>query len=503
MIPDGARYLVGLIGAEIGTSLSPQLHEREADELGLRYFYQLIDIGRLGLEAEDAGAAAVRSAPDGFPRPEHHPPVQADRGAAPRRAVPRSRRAGRGEHRRVRRRQDDRAQHRLLGLRGRVHPRAARRAAAARGDPRRRRRGEPRSPTRCCGWARSGSRSSRWSPPGPSGSPPPCAHSSRRTGSGRSTPAIWPRRWRDADGLVNATPVGMEPQAGMPLPEELLRPEMWVADIVYRPLETELLPACPCARLPHPVGRRHGGLPGRCRLPPVHRPRTRCRADVRPPGVAYRGPCNRSPGRGDGHPTDQITERTAMSPRRETSLRVAGGGPTRMQRSIATVSLSGTLEEKLTAAAQVGLRRGRDLRERPDRLPAPTRRGAAARRRPRPAHRALPAVPRLRGGTRRPACAQPAPRRAQVRGDGLARRVHDAGLLQRLARGHRRRRARRRAAAPAGRAGRGHGMRIAYEALAWGRHVNSYRHAWQLVERGRPPAAGHLPGQLPHPVPAP
>jgi shikimate dehydrogenase len=27
----------------------------------------------------------------------------------------------------------------------------------------------------------------------------------------------------------------------MPLPEHLLRPEMWVADIVYRPLETELL----------------------------------------------------------------------------------------------------------------------------------------------------------------------------------------------------------------------------------------------------------------------
>ena len=36
MIPGEARYLVGLIGAEIGTSLSPQLHEREADQLGLR-----------------------------------------------------------------------------------------------------------------------------------------------------------------------------------------------------------------------------------------------------------------------------------------------------------------------------------------------------------------------------------------------------------------------------------------------------------------------------------
>lgn len=56
----------------------------------------------------------------------------------------------------------------------------------------------------------------------------------------------------DADGLVNATPVGMEPQTAMPLPEELLRPQLWVADVVYRPLETELLArarACGCRTL--------------------------------------------------------------------------------------------------------------------------------------------------------------------------------------------------------------------------------------------------------------
>ncbi|MDB5773044.1 MAG: 4-hydroxyphenylpyruvate dioxygenase, partial [Burkholderia sp.] len=27
-----------------------------------------------------------------------------------------------------------------------------------------------------------------------------------------------------------------------------------------------------------------------------------------------------------------------------------------------------------------------------------------------------------------------------------------------------------------------HGITVGYEALAWGRHVNSYRHAWRLVE---------------------
>lgn len=44
-----------------------------------------------------------------------------------------------------------------------------------------------------------------------------------------------------AQGLVNATPVGMTAYPGLPLPKELLRPELWVADIVYFPLETELL----------------------------------------------------------------------------------------------------------------------------------------------------------------------------------------------------------------------------------------------------------------------
>ncbi|MFF5366699.1 bifunctional sugar phosphate isomerase/epimerase/4-hydroxyphenylpyruvate dioxygenase family protein [Streptomyces sp. NPDC013187] len=34
------------------------------------------------------------------------------------------------------------------------------------------------------------------------------------------------------------------------------------------------------------------------------------------------------------------------------------------------------------------------------------------------------------------------------------------------------------------------GMRIAYEALAWGRHVSTYDHAWRIVERAAHPALG-------------
>lgn len=47
----------------------------------------------------------------------------------------------------------------------------------------------------------------------------------------------------ESDGLVNATPVGMRAYPGTPLSLSLLRPTLWVADIVYFPLETALLGA--------------------------------------------------------------------------------------------------------------------------------------------------------------------------------------------------------------------------------------------------------------------
>lgn len=46
---------------------------------------------------------------------------------------------------------------------------------------------------------------------------------------------------KSADGIVNATPIGMAKLPGLPLPGELIEKRHWVADIVYFPLETELL----------------------------------------------------------------------------------------------------------------------------------------------------------------------------------------------------------------------------------------------------------------------
>src|ERR1700746_4030553 len=47
-----SSFLVGLIGSAIQASLTPAMHEREADENGLRYIYRLIDIEKLGLGVE-------------------------------------------------------------------------------------------------------------------------------------------------------------------------------------------------------------------------------------------------------------------------------------------------------------------------------------------------------------------------------------------------------------------------------------------------------------------
>jgi shikimate dehydrogenase len=46
-----------------------------------------------------------------------------------------------------------------------------------------------------------------------------------------------------ANGLIHATPTGMAAHPGLAVDPSLLRPEMWVAEVVYFPLETELLRA--------------------------------------------------------------------------------------------------------------------------------------------------------------------------------------------------------------------------------------------------------------------
>lgn len=44
-----------------------------------------------------------------------------------------------------------------------------------------------------------------------------------------------------ADGVANATPIGMAGFPGNPVPVAALRPAHWVADVIYTPIETELI----------------------------------------------------------------------------------------------------------------------------------------------------------------------------------------------------------------------------------------------------------------------
>ncbi|MGQ7787129.1 shikimate dehydrogenase [Nesterenkonia sp. K-15-9-6] len=56
-----------------------------------------------------------------------------------------------------------------------------------------------------------------------------------------ATPEDLPALLADADGLVNATPIGMAHHPGTPVDRRHLHPGLWVCDVIYRPVETQLL----------------------------------------------------------------------------------------------------------------------------------------------------------------------------------------------------------------------------------------------------------------------
>lgn len=61
-------------------------------------------------------------------------------------------------------------------------------------------------------------------------------------GAGRASgEADIARAIKEATGLIHATPTGMDKLPGLPLEASLLRPDLWVSEVVYFPLETQLL----------------------------------------------------------------------------------------------------------------------------------------------------------------------------------------------------------------------------------------------------------------------
>ena len=232
------RYLVGLIGAGIGTSVSPALHEREADRQHVRYLYEIIDLDTLGLAAGDVGELMTAARRLGFRGLNiTHPckqevvkhlddlgPEAAELGAVNTVVFDDGRAIGHNTDR--------------YGFF----------AGLTRALP-----GTPPGDVVQFGAGGAGLAVA---------SALVAAGATRLTvtdldaerarllaesvaAAGVTVEAVTPQEARerlaDADGLVNATPIGMEGHPGSPVPADCLRSELWVADVIYRPLDTELI----------------------------------------------------------------------------------------------------------------------------------------------------------------------------------------------------------------------------------------------------------------------
>jgi len=216
-----------LVGAGIGPSLSPALHEREADQLGIRYLYRRLDLDELRLPVGDIVTAARIAGYDGLNIT--HPGKQLvlkhlDRLDSTRAAL------------------------------GAVNTFVFRDGQAIGYN------------TDTTGFARAVETGlpdvamDRVVLIGAGEAGAACAHALRTLGAthievfdqdpvragklpGTTAGTDLEKALSTADGLVHATPTGMTAHPGLPLDEDLLDPRLWVADVVYRPLNTALVQA--------------------------------------------------------------------------------------------------------------------------------------------------------------------------------------------------------------------------------------------------------------------
>jgi shikimate dehydrogenase len=229
MLTRSDTFLVGLVGSGIGTSLSPPLHERAAAELGLHYTYRTLDLDVLGL---GVGALLSRARDAGYDGLNVTHPCKTA----------------------VLEYLDELDD--LAAAIGAVNTVVIRDGQAAGHN------------TDATGFAESVERGLAEAGMGTvvllgaGGAGSALAHTLRRRLGVEELVIVDTDRPRaaalartvggrvgepgdvaGADGLVHATPTGMEGHPGIALDPGLLREHLWVADIVYRPLETALLRA--------------------------------------------------------------------------------------------------------------------------------------------------------------------------------------------------------------------------------------------------------------------
>ncbi len=234
--------LVGLIGSGIQASRTPAMHEREGTAQGIRYVYKLIDLDRLGLDASalpDLLTAAERMGFAGLnithpckqavlPLLHDLSPDAAAIGAVNTVVLRHGKRVGHntdwfGFAENVRRSLPDATRERVVQLGAGGAGSAVAHALLTLG-------------------VRHLSISDI-----DAGRAGMLAEGLARRFSGAVVDAVTDvanavaNAVEQADGLVNTTPMGMVAHPGLPLPRSLLRPTLWVAEIVYFPMETELL----------------------------------------------------------------------------------------------------------------------------------------------------------------------------------------------------------------------------------------------------------------------
>jgi shikimate dehydrogenase len=224
---------VGLIGAGIGPSLSPALHEGEARAIGLPYRYLRLDLDELGLPAERVGELLARVRAEGFrgvnvthpckrlalPHLDAVAPGAAEVGAVNTVVFTDAGAVGHNTDR------TGFARGLTLGLPGARRDRVVLLGAGGAGAA-------AAHALRDLGVAELAVVDTD------AGA---AARLAAATGAEAGGPDDLPRLLAGADGLVHATPTGMAAHPGLPLPAELLDPRLWVTEVVYRPLHTELL----------------------------------------------------------------------------------------------------------------------------------------------------------------------------------------------------------------------------------------------------------------------
>ncbi|GAA5165528.1 shikimate dehydrogenase [Ornithinimicrobium tianjinense] len=235
------RFVCGLIGGGIGRSLSPGMHEAEADRRGLHYTYRTVDITELGLSAEQ-GVGLIRPAGHlGFTGLNITHPCKRLAVAHVDELSPEAARIG--------------AINTVVFTDGRAVGHNTDVTGFALGF----RRDMP------------GADLGHVVQVGAGGAGAAVAHAlvglgvedltivdvdedravalasevAVATGGAvvGAAPESLPDRLGRADGIVNCTPVGMAHHPGLPFDPDLLRAEHWLVDVIYRPLVTELVRA--------------------------------------------------------------------------------------------------------------------------------------------------------------------------------------------------------------------------------------------------------------------